>query len=126
MKRETLEETIAVARDSGRVTLAQIREWVSEAKAKTTFYPRTNETYYPASWSYGRGAGDASTSCHYDHRLSLAANHVAGALGVDVEYDLMDVTRARDAASVIAAALRAQRQADAAEDQTAQDPILVR
>jgi len=111
--------------EAGMVTLADIRRWVSTAKDRTSFCDRTNETIYPAAWSYGRGAGDATTSTHYDHRLLLAANRVASLLGVDIEYEFLGVSRSRDAAAVIAAALRAQHQADAREDTHANEPISV-
>jgi len=118
-------DEIEEAQEKGAVTLEDLRRWVSAAKGETEFCPRTNETYYPAAWSYGEGAGDASTSTPYDHRLSLAANHVASLLGVDVEFELNEVTRGRDAASVIYAALRAQRDADALEDTHAEAAVRV-
>jgi hypothetical protein len=105
-------------------TLREIREMVRGAYGETGFYAGTNKTMYPAAWRYGDGAGDASTSCPYDCRLQLAAEHVAGELGLPPSSIVLDdVVRQRDAAAAIAAALREQATADAAEDATADEAI---
>jgi len=59
-----------------------IRTALKSAYSRTSFYPRTNETYYPAKWYYGSGAGDASTSDHYDTRLQRSVERVAHRLGL--------------------------------------------
>jgi hypothetical protein len=97
-------------------TLREIRQAISDALDETTFFPRTNETYYPATWRYGEGAGGASTSTHYDRRIQLAAEHVAGEYELDMEGEFDDLTRARDAAALIRDRLRDQAAADEAED----------
>jgi hypothetical protein len=104
------------------MTITEIRRRLSAAYAQMTFFPRTNETYYPARWSYGDGAGDASTACKYNHRVSLAAERVASRLHLH-DLDFADVTRLRDAADIIAAAYRARVERDAAVDATADDEI---
>jgi len=56
------------------VTFDAAYERFQERLGECSFFPKTNETYYPAKWSYGEGAGDASTSCHYDGCTQLAAD----------------------------------------------------
>ena len=103
------------------MTLNQIRRSLSAAYSATWFQAATNETFYPARWSMGAGAGDASTACHYDRRRTLAAEHVAAQLRLDLDFD--DCLRLRDCADMIAAALRERAAADAAIDATADAEI---
>ncbi len=104
-------------------TLREIREALSDAKSRTTFFPRINETYYPAAWSWGEGAGDASTSCKYDRRIQLAAEWVACEYGLHLSGAFDDCTRLRDCADIIASALRRQNEHDEAVDATLDAPI---
>lgn len=105
------------------ITLRQIREMLSEAYAETTFYARTNETHFPARWTMGDGAGDASTGCRYDRRLQQASEHIARSLGLAMDCEFDNETRQRDCADLIAGALRKQAESDAKTDDTLDVPI---
>ena len=120
-----LDERITEVVLTGHVTLADIRQWVARARDQTTFFPRTNQTYYPAYWTMGDGAGDASTSDCYETGLQRAAEHVAYELGLDMAEKFRDLTRGRDAAQIIADALREQRAQDAEQDKHLNEPIAV-
>jgi len=98
-------------------TLREIREQLREAWMATQFFPKMNETYYPAAWRFGEGAGDASTSCPGSQEIAVAAEHVARELGLfNVEGEFDEFTRQRDAAARIAELLREQHERDLAED----------
>lgn len=105
-------------------TLREIRATVAEMFAQTSFFPRTNETYYPASWVYGDGADDASTSDPYDVRLTRAGQAAAREYDLVIdEWEFQDMRRQRDVADKIATALRARDATDAATDSAADEPI---
>ena len=103
------------------VSVAEVRELYRERLAETWFQPRTNETYYPALWSYGEGAGEASTSTHYDQRKALAAERTMRELA---EENDLTIPRERedwadmgtgDIARTIAAAINAAYAKDQSE-----------
>ena len=120
-----LDESIGEAQERGHVTLAEIRGWVARAVGQTSLL-RNGETYYPAYWVYGSRVGDASTSDRNDTGLQRASEHVAHELDLDMEGEFNDITRGRDAASMIAAKLRKQAAEDAIEDAHIQEPIALR
>jgi len=98
-------------------TLREIRAELAAAWRETQFFPKANETYYPAHWTHGRGAGDASTSCPGDREIAVAAEHVARKLGlVNVDSNFDEFPRQRDAAARIARLLREQHERDRTED----------
>lgn len=106
------------------MTVAEALERVRDALAECSFFPKTNETYYPASWAYGEGAGDASTSDHYDVRKSRAAEHVLEELADEQDVTLPKLGEVwedmgtRDIARMIAAAIN---EAVAEDDEDAED-----
>lgn len=106
------------------MTLREIRAQLRAAYNRTSFYPRTNETYYPAAWRYGAGVGGASTSCNYDRRISLAAMHMAHDMELSrdstnhLDYELSECTRLRDAADILSREFRIQKTHDTEIDAT--------
>jgi len=64
---------------------AATRRRCIEQRASTSFYPRLNETNYPAAWTYGSGAGDARTSCPYDRRTELAREEAVRQLTEEIQ-----------------------------------------
>ena len=103
-------------------SVAEARELYRERLEETWFQPQTNETYYPALWSYGEGAGEASTSTHYDQRKSLAAERTMRELAEENDLtiphereDWQDMGTG-DIARTIAAAINAAYAADNAEE----------
>jgi len=93
------------------ITVNNVLERVRRARAQTEFYPRSNETYYPAAWRYGDGAGDASTSAPYDVRKSQAAEYVLTKLAEEHDvtvpdlYEDWETMGTRDIARTIASAI---------------------
>jgi hypothetical protein len=91
--------------------------------SKTDFCPRTNETYYPARWSYGDGAGDASTSRHGDCRKSLAAERCLAELAEEYDVTIPQAATdwgsmgSRDIGSTISAAINAAIYEDETADE---------
>ncbi len=103
-------------------TLKQIRNQLSDACRQTALCG--SETYYPASWRFGAGVGDASTAARGDCGLEIAAEHVAASLGVHLDrYVFTGCYRQRDCADIIAAALREQAARDADVDAHADDEL---
>ena len=104
-------------------TLTKIRKMLSDAYRETALYG--NETYYPATWRYGAGVGDASTACRGEHRRGVTSEFIAGELGLRMDFmEFEDCPRLRDCADMIANELRTQAARDAAVDLTADAPIL--
>ena len=95
------------------MTLRDIRKMVSDAVRETSIGSATGDTYYPALWAYGEGAGDAMTSGLGDCRLEVAADYVAAELGLNMPGEFIDLTVARDAAALIAQRLRERADVDA-------------
>jgi len=105
-------------------TVRTIRSMLSTAYSETAFFGKTNETYYPAAWTMGDGAGSASTACKYDQRRGMAAEWVASQLGLHMDYmEFADCPRLIDCATTIADALKTQAEADAKEERALDDPI---
>ena len=53
-------------------TKREIREQLREWWGRMAYYPKTNETYFPAAWAGYKGHGpDTTTSRPYDCRMSL-------------------------------------------------------
>lgn len=99
------------------MTLREIREMLSDAVSETEFCEATNETIYPACWTYGEGAGDATTGDYYDVRIQKSAEHVCAELEIAEPPSFSRVTRQRDAAYMIADALRRQAERDRERDE---------
>ena len=98
-------------------TITQIRKMLSDAVSQTALCG--SETYYPASWRFGDHVGDASTAARGDCGQELAAEYVAGELGLHMDRDVFhDCPRIRDCADMIADALRAPAKTDTATDAT--------
>jgi hypothetical protein len=82
-----------------------------DALAETHFCAQTNQTTFPASWVYGRAAGDASTSDYYECRKSRAAQHVLAELAKEHDVTAPDCVEdwdemgSRDIARAIADAI---------------------
>ncbi len=94
-----------------QITKQHIRELFRDELAETCFQDGTNKTYYPASWCYGSGAGDAMTSDYYDCRHAMAARATYALLMAEFpgdecadglpEYELEDVHTQADAVAAI-------------------------
>lgn len=99
---------------SGKLTVADALTRVRGAIARTNFYPKTNETFYPGAWTYGKGVGDASTSSHQNVRKSRAAEHILTELAEEYDvtrpnlyHEQWDTMGTRDIARTIARAINA-------------------
>jgi hypothetical protein len=111
------------------VTVAAARKMFRDCMAQTSFFPRTNETYFPAAWTYGEGAGDASTADHYDTRKRRSAERVLASLAEEHDVTVPERTSyrdwsemgtgdiAREIADAINAAVEADVEADAEDNE---------
>jgi len=76
---------------NGEITMTKtkIRSKLSDYYQQTSYSSYTNETFFPARWTWGESAGDASTSTPSDCRKSVAAGQVCRDLGFEF-HDLDD------------------------------------